>query len=133
MEARLDGRAREPAPSLFGHEPLGTRTRSLFDAYARDSQEDGRYDFFTSRKLRRAHRRPAGTKRHDAYAQTLGPLHAFLAWRVWRTHYLFQMPQRPRRLRLILDWTIALFFKNDVVQLDLSREVRLKEQTAQQK
>jgi NADH dehydrogenase len=56
-------------------------------------------------------------------------IHGFLAWWVWRTYYLFQMPQWSRRLRLILDWTIALFFKNDVVQLDLSREVRLKEQT----
>ena len=57
-------------------------------------------------------------------------IHGFLAWWVWRTYYLFQMPQWSRRLRLILDWTIALFFKNDVVQLDLSREVRLKEPTA---
>lgn len=43
----------------------------------------------------------------------------FIAWWVWRSYYLFQMPRWDRRLRLILDWTLALFFKYDVVKLDL--------------
>ncbi len=43
----------------------------------------------------------------------------FLAWWVWRTYYVMQMPQWQRRLRVIIDWTIALFFKNDIVKLDL--------------
>jgi NADH dehydrogenase len=43
----------------------------------------------------------------------------FFAWWVWRSYYLFQMPRWPRRLRVMIDWTVALFFKNDVVQLDL--------------
>jgi hypothetical protein len=30
-----------------------------------------------------------------------------------------QMPRWERRLRIMLDWTIALLFKNDVVKLDL--------------
>ena len=49
-------------------------------------------------------------------------LYGFLAWWVWRSYYLFQMPQWSRRLRIILDWTVALFFRNDVVQLDLTAE-----------
>jgi NADH:ubiquinone reductase (H+-translocating) len=44
-----------------------------------------------------------------------------LAWWVWRSYYLFQMPRWERRLRVMIDWTVALFFKNDVVQLDLTR------------
>jgi hypothetical protein len=32
------------------------------------------------------------------------------------------MPRWERRLRIILDWTIALFFKNDCVELDLFDE-----------
>lgn len=48
-------------------------------------------------------------------------IHGFFAWWVWRSYYLFQMPRWNRRLRIILDWTIALFFKNDVVQLDPTR------------
>jgi hypothetical protein len=31
------------------------------------------------------------------------------------------MPRWERRLRVIIDWTVALLFKNDVVQLDLTR------------
>lgn len=48
-------------------------------------------------------------------------IHGFVAWWVWRTYYLFRMPHWNRRLRIILDWTVALFFKNDVVQLDVIR------------
>jgi NADH dehydrogenase len=45
----------------------------------------------------------------------------FIAWWVRRTYYLFQMPRWDRRIRIVIDWTVQLFFKNDVVQLDLSR------------
>jgi NADH dehydrogenase len=43
----------------------------------------------------------------------------FLAWWVWRTYYLLQMPGFSRRVRIVIDWTVALFFKNDIVKLDL--------------
>jgi NADH dehydrogenase len=42
-----------------------------------------------------------------------------LAWWVWRSYYLMQMPRWERRIRLMLDWTIAVFFKYDVVKLEL--------------
>jgi NADH dehydrogenase len=45
----------------------------------------------------------------------------FVAWWVRRTYYLFQMPRWDRRIRIVIDWTVQLFFRNDVVQLDLSR------------
>ena len=32
------------------------------------------------------------------------------------------MPQISRRVRIVIDWTVQLFFHNDVVQLDLQRE-----------
>lgn len=48
-------------------------------------------------------------------------IHGFLAWWVWRTYYVSRMPRWSRRLRIIIDWTVALFFKNDVVQLDQVR------------
>jgi len=38
---------------LFGHEPVSPRTRSLFDAYAREALTAGRYDFCMGRKLQR--------------------------------------------------------------------------------
>lgn len=37
---------------LFGHEPLGSRTRSLLEAYAREAFAAGRYDFHMGGKLR---------------------------------------------------------------------------------
>ncbi|HWE01290.1 MAG TPA: NAD(P)/FAD-dependent oxidoreductase [Tepidisphaeraceae bacterium] len=43
----------------------------------------------------------------------------FIAWWIWRTYYLFQMRGWSRRIRVMLDWTTALFFKNDIVQLDV--------------
>jgi NADH dehydrogenase len=53
----------------------------------------------------------------------------FIAWWVWRTYYVMQMPRWDRRLRVIIDWTIALFFKNDVVKLDLFGEEHPVDQT----
>ena len=52
-------------------------------------------------------------------------IHGFLAWWVWRTYYLSRLPRWSRRLRVVIDWTVALFFKNDVVQLDLRPGNRL--------
>jgi NADH dehydrogenase len=46
----------------------------------------------------------------------------FLAWWVWRTYYVMQMTRWERRFRVILDWTVALLFRNDVVKLDLFGE-----------
>lgn len=36
---------------FFGHEPLGERSKSLFEAYVRDALDAGRYDFRMGRKL----------------------------------------------------------------------------------
>lgn len=49
-------------------------------------------------------------------------LRGFPAWFVWRTYYLMQMPRWERRFRIMLDWTVALLFRNDVVKLDLFGE-----------
>ncbi len=49
-------------------------------------------------------------------------IRGFLAWWVWRSYYLLQMPRWERKIRVVLDWTIALFFRNDVVKLDLFGE-----------
>ncbi len=46
-------------------------------------------------------------------------IRGFFAWWVWRTYYMLQMPRLERKIRVILDWTVALFFHNDVVKLDL--------------
>jgi NADH dehydrogenase len=49
-------------------------------------------------------------------------IRGFLAWWVWRTYYLAQMPRFERKFRIVLDWTVALFFDYDIVKLDLYTE-----------
>jgi NADH dehydrogenase len=55
-------------------------------------------------------------------------LTGFLAWWIRRTYYLFQMPRWERRLRIVLDWTVALFFRPDLTKVELRVE---REQVAQ--
>ena len=49
-------------------------------------------------------------------------LTGFPAWWVRRTYYLFQMPRWERRLRIVLDWTVALFFRPDITKVELRVE-----------
>jgi NADH dehydrogenase len=59
----------------------------------------------------------------NAVAQVMGMrLTGFPAWWFRRTYYLFQMPRWDRRLRMVLDWTVALFFKPDITKVDLAVE-----------
>jgi len=49
-------------------------------------------------------------------------LSGFVAWWLRRTYYLFQMPRWDRRLRIVLDWTVALFFRPDITLVELRVE-----------
>jgi NADH dehydrogenase len=49
-------------------------------------------------------------------------LTGFPAWWLRRTYYLFQMPRWDRRLRIVLDWTVALFFRPDITKVELQVE-----------
>jgi NADH:ubiquinone reductase (H+-translocating) len=49
-------------------------------------------------------------------------LTGFPAWWLRRTYYLFQMPRWDRRLRIVLDWTVALFFRPDITRVELRVE-----------
>lgn len=39
-----------------------------------------------------------------------------LAWLMWRTVYLARLPGLERKIRVVVDWTIELFFPRDIVQ-----------------
>ncbi len=41
----------------------------------------------------------------------------FLAWWLWRTIYLSKLPRLEKKVRVLLDWTLDLFFSKDLVQL----------------
>jgi NADH dehydrogenase len=47
------------------------------------------------------------------------------AWFLWRTYYLNRIPQLEKKIRVVLDWTLDLFFSRDLVQLAVTRERRL--------
>lgn len=48
----------------------------------------------------------------------------WIAWFLWRTYYLMRIPQLEKRVRVMMDWTLDLFFTRDLVQLAVSRERR---------
>jgi NADH dehydrogenase len=49
----------------------------------------------------------------------------FLAWWLWRTIYLMKLPRTEKKLRVMLDWTLDLFFSKDLVQLSTPRSTAL--------
>jgi NADH:ubiquinone reductase (H+-translocating) len=56
--------------------------------------------------------------RYKGIADVLGlRLRGFPGWFVTRTYHLFQLPLFSRKLRVVVDWTVALFFRRDVVEL----------------
>ncbi len=44
-------------------------------------------------------------------------LRGFPAWFMHRTYHLSRMPTFNRKLRIVLDWTLALFFRRELVAL----------------
>jgi len=46
----------------------------------------------------------------------------FVAWWLWRTAYLFRLPGLRNKIRVMLDWTLDLFFARETVRIRYSRE-----------
>ncbi len=58
--------------------------------------------------------------RHTAVADLNGmKLVGFPAWWIWKTVYMMKLPTLASRLRVILDWTVELFFERDVSELPM--------------
>ncbi len=58
------------------------------------------------------------TKRHVRFS-------GLLAWLMWRSIYLAKLSGLERKVRVLSDWTLELFFPRDIVQtIDLSEPVR---------
>ena len=56
--------------------------------------------------------------RYRGVAKVMGiKLRGFPAWFLHRTYHLAQMPTAGRKVRIMLDWTVAFFFRRDVSQL----------------
>lgn len=60
----------------------------------------------------------ASLGRHSAVAEIMGVrFSGFFAWWLWRTIYLMKLPGLERKVRVVLDWTLDLFFPRDIVYL----------------
>ena len=60
--------------------------------------------------------------RFSAAANIMGlSISGFLAWWLYRTYYLYQLPRLERKARVVTDWTLELFFRRDIVHMDIAR------------
>ena len=48
----------------------------------------------------------------------------FLAWWIWRNYYLANLPTLQKKIRVLVDWTIDIFFRRDVTMLKTLAEVK---------
>lgn len=56
--------------------------------------------------------------RYKGVARILGMrVKGFPAWFLHRTYHVFMLPGINRKFRVLADWTVALFFRRDIVQL----------------
>ena len=60
--------------------------------------------------------------RRTAVADLLGiKLVGFLAWFGWKIVYMLKLPTVAARLRVVLDWTVELFFERDVSEVTMEK------------
>jgi NADH dehydrogenase len=58
--------------------------------------------------------------RNKGIADVLGiRFRGFPGWFVTRSYHLYQLPLVSRKLRVVVDWTVALLFKRDIVELSI--------------
>jgi NADH dehydrogenase len=58
--------------------------------------------------------------RYRGIADVLGVrLRGFVGWWVTRTYHLYQLPLVTRKLRVVIDWTVALLFRRDIAELSM--------------
>ena len=137
LSVPLDDRGRVPVDECL-------RVRSLEGVWALgdcaavpNAATPGRIDPPTSqhalRQARRLARNLAGPPKAYRYrmlgqAATLGRykgiadvmgfrMRGFAGWFFTRTYHLYQLPLLSRKLRVVVDWTVALFFRRDIAEL----------------
>ena len=61
--------------------------------------------------------------RRTAVADLMGlKLTGFAAWLPWKTIYMLKLPTLATRVRVVLDWTVELFFERDVSELTVDEK-----------
>jgi NADH dehydrogenase len=65
----------------------------------------------------------APLSRRTAVADLMGwKLTGFPAWFLWKTVYMLKLPTLATRVRVVLDWTVELFFERDVSELTVDEK-----------
>jgi NADH dehydrogenase len=60
----------------------------------------------------------ASIGKRNGVGEILGfEVQGFVAWWMWRSYYLANLPTLQKKLRVLVDWTIDFFFKRDVTML----------------
>src|SRR6059058_4091214 len=58
--------------------------------------------------------------RYKGIADVMGVLlTGFPGWFVTRSYHLYQLPLFSRKLRVVVDWTVSLFFRRDIAELSM--------------
>jgi NADH dehydrogenase len=114
--ASIPGPDGRPYPALAQHTVREARRLARNIEAAIENREPSPFVF-----------RPLGTMASLGHTRAVAlvfgmRLTGFPAWWLRRTYYLFQMPRWDRRLRIVLDWTIALFFRPDITKVELRVE-----------
>jgi NADH dehydrogenase len=67
--------------------------------------------------------------RYKGIANVMGlRLRGFPGWWVTRSYHLYQLPLFTRKLRVVSDWTISLFFRRDIAELgEIGRRMKIGE------
>jgi NADH dehydrogenase len=68
----------------------------------------------------------ASIGRHTGVAMVFGvKFSGFVAWALWRTIYLAKLPGLAKKLRVMVGWTLDLFFGRQIEQMITLRDVEL--------
>ena len=64
--------------------------------------------------------------RFSGAAEFLGlKVSGILAWWLYRTYYLYQLPRLERKIRVLIDWNLEFIFRRDIVQQDITRSEKV--------
>ena len=112
----IPGPTGKPYPALAQHAIREARRLALNVAAVVDGRAPAPFVFRSLGTM-------AALGHSRAVAQVFGVrITGVAAWWLRRTYYLFQMPRWDRRLRIVLDWTVALFFRPDITKVDVADE-----------
>ncbi|MGB8024774.1 MAG: NAD(P)/FAD-dependent oxidoreductase [Nitrososphaeraceae archaeon] len=87
--------------------------KNIFVAIEGNSNSDGRkvFDYTTKGMM-------ASIGKRTGVGNLLGvQVQGFLAWWIWRNYYLVNLPTLQKKVRVLADWVLDIFFKRDVTML----------------